>query len=132
MGDLNYRLEFPRRKCERLIRSCSAANDYSPLLARDQLSRVMKQNKAFHGLSEAPITFAPTFKFDKGTMNYDSSEKQRVPSYTDRILYTPNGVVCNRYSSIPGNEGKEDWERLDVVSDHKAVYAEFTAERLSK
>lgn len=41
----------------------------------------------FHGFSEGNITFAPTFKFDVGTNHYDSSSKQRVPSYTDRILF---------------------------------------------
>lgn len=30
---------------------------------------------------EAPITFLPTYKFDLGTHNYDTSKKQRVPSW---------------------------------------------------
>ena len=42
---------------------------------------------AFNGFQEAAIHFPPTFKFDPGTNDYDSSSKQRVPSYTDRILY---------------------------------------------
>ena len=37
---------------------------------------------AFCGFSEQPITFYPSYKFDPGTDHYDSSEKQRVPSWT--------------------------------------------------
>lgn len=36
---------------------------------------------------EKKITFFPTYKFDVGTQEYDSSWKQRVPSYSDRILF---------------------------------------------
>ena len=45
----------------------------------------MKQ--VFVGFREGPIHFAPTYKYDAGTHDYDTSEKQRVPSWTDRILY---------------------------------------------
>ena len=43
--------------------------------------------EVFQEFDEGVITFAPTFKYDPGTDNYDSSSKQRVPSYTDRILF---------------------------------------------
>jgi len=35
---------------------------------------------------EERITFKPTYKFDDGCDNYDSSKKKRVPSWTDRII----------------------------------------------
>jgi len=47
---------------------------------------------AFQGLVEAPIAFAPTFKFDKRSIRYDTSKKRRIPAYTDRILYKPSFV----------------------------------------
>ena len=36
----------------------------------------------FQGFSEQPIKFPPTYKFDINSDIYDSSEKQRVPSWT--------------------------------------------------
>ncbi|KAG7418110.1 hypothetical protein LZL87_008030 [Fusarium oxysporum] len=59
------------------------------LLPHDQLRRVIKQRKAFHdGWQEGTITFLPTYKYDIGTVGlFDSSEKQRAPSWCDRILF---------------------------------------------
>jgi hypothetical protein len=41
------------------------------LLARDQLTQVRRQERAFHELSERLPTFAPTYKIIVGTPNYD-------------------------------------------------------------
>ncbi|KAK0636095.1 Endonuclease/exonuclease/phosphatase [Bombardia bombarda] len=59
------------------------------LLPHDQLRRVVKQGKVFQdGWHEGPITFLPSYKYDVGTVGlFDSSEKQRAPSWCDRILY---------------------------------------------
>lgn len=43
--------------------------------------------EVFRGFQEAPITFPPTYKFDLGSQTYDTSSKNRTPSYTDRILF---------------------------------------------
>ncbi|EPE36080.1 DNase I-like protein [Glarea lozoyensis ATCC 20868] len=59
------------------------------LLPHDQLKRMQRQKKAFHdGWREGPITFPPTYKYDVGSVGmFDSSEKKRVPSWCDRIVY---------------------------------------------
>lgn len=38
----------------------------------------------FKGFHEAPIQFLPTYKFDIGCDIYDTTSKQRTPSYTVR------------------------------------------------
>lgn len=46
--------------------------------------------KVFRGLEEGKIEFQPTYKFDKNTsdpIGYDTSEKRRVPAWTDRIFF---------------------------------------------
>lgn len=50
----------------------------------------MAAGRIFRHLHEAPIGFQPTYKFDKNDpdpLAYDSSEKQRVPAWTDRIFF---------------------------------------------
>lgn len=115
-GDLNYRINLPNDQCRSLV----AERQYDTLFENDQLNYEMNSKTgAFKGFQEAPITFSPTYKFDKGTSNYDSSEKQRVPSWTDRIVSTSLNLAPPlsqyNYNSVPELE----------ISDHKPVYATF-------
>ena len=65
---------------------------------------------------EGQIQFAPTYKFDLGTDDYDTSVKQRVPAYTDRILWKANPRIRQYfYGSVPEVR----------FSDHKPVVAYF-------
>ncbi|CAI6333856.1 unnamed protein product [Periconia digitata] len=59
------------------------------LLPHDELIQQQKTGKAFHdGWREGPIRFLPSYKYDVGKVGvFDSSEKQRCPSWCDRILY---------------------------------------------
>ncbi|KAF7591265.1 hypothetical protein BBP40_001826 [Aspergillus hancockii] len=61
----------------------------SSLLPHDQLRLQQTKQKAFHeGWREGSISFLPTYKYDVGSVaKFDSSEKQRGPSWCDRILY---------------------------------------------
>ena len=61
----------------------------SSLLVHDQLHAQMLSRKAFYdGWREGTIDFLPTYKYDVGSVGmFDSSEKQRGPSWCDRILY---------------------------------------------
>lgn len=62
------------------------------------------------------MNFKPTYKYDIGTNDYDTSAKSRIPSWTDRILYVENpNVTCLAYNSIDSIS----------TSDHKPVYASF-------
>ena len=94
MGDLNYRIDGNYDQVKELI----IAGEFSPLLACDQLLREMSSGRVFQGMQEGKITFAPTYKFDKGVEHsfaYDSSEKRRVPSWCDRILFRGSRRILN-------------------------------------
>lgn len=112
-GDLNYRVSLPNDQCRYFIENGA----FDELTAVDQLNQEMTRKGAFYGFKEGAIKFYPTYKFDKGTSNYDSSEKQRIPSWTDRVLYmTSKGVDPIKqlnYNSCMNI----------VVSDHKPVYS---------
>ena len=79
----------------------------------------MKFNRGFRLRSfiEAPITFAPTYKYDRRSDVYDSSEKRRVPAWCDRILYKtrdPRRIQNLHYRRYEAN-----------VSDHRPISAAF-------
>jgi hypothetical protein len=59
----------------------------------------------------------PTYKFDKGTMEYDTGSKKRVPAWTDRILFNSKNELVQliEYQSVPSVS----------FSDHKPVFAVF-------
>ena len=42
----------------------------------------------FRGFREGPINFAPTYKYDLFSDDYDTSDKQRCPAWTDRVLWS--------------------------------------------
>ncbi|KWU42743.1 DNase I-like protein [Rhodotorula sp. JG-1b] len=112
MGDLNYRLDATREDIDALIRR----GDHQALLAFDQLAIQQQLRLVFEGFEEGELDFPPTFKFDAGTDDYDTSEKQRAPAYTDRIVYLacPHcPIVVERYNSHPAV----------LLSDHKPVSA---------
>lgn len=91
MGDMNYRLDgCTRAEADALV----AANDLRALLAKDQLTAERRAGRVFPGFTEAPIAFRPTYKLDAGTDVYDSGEKQRIPAWTDRVLF--KAVSCGR------------------------------------
>ena len=64
----------------------------------------------------APIGFPPTYKYDAGTPVYDTSPKRRVPAWTDRVLFSPDGIAPYEYDHAP--EASR--------SDHRPVFAKFT------
>ena len=112
-GDLNYRINMEIKDIQKYIKN----NDYETLLEKDQLYHsLIKKELDLDDFFEGHITFMPTYKFIDGTSDYDFEE--RVPGWTDRILYRANNlndVIQCKYSSI----------RDVVLSDHKPVYAIF-------
>ncbi|XP_068236175.1 inositol polyphosphate 5-phosphatase E isoform X2 [Palaemon carinicauda] len=116
LGDLNFRLAADRDYVLDELKKCGHDN-YQHLMQWDQLSQARKKGEAFGEFEEGLITFAPTFKYDPGTDHYDTSSKQRVPSYTDRILFKSSrgSVKCCSYDACP----------LFRTSDHKPVSGVF-------
>ena len=111
-GDLNYRVNGNRRAVDALVR----LGMYDVMKVNDQLMQEMMKGHVFAGFSEAPITFVPTYKYDAGKDRFDSSAKQRIPSWTDRVLYKVSPLVkVKKYDSVMSIR----------TSDHRPVYATF-------
>jgi hypothetical protein len=73
-----------------------------------QLTNALSTGSAFVDYSEGPLTFRPTYKYDLGTDRYDTSEKMRVPAWTDRILYKGSGLHLETYyrAELRGSDHK--------------------------
>ncbi|KAL2318663.1 hypothetical protein Fmac_032539 [Flemingia macrophylla] len=115
LGDLNYRLQgidsYPART---LIEK----NLHRRLHSKDQLLQEAGRGQIFNGFCEGTLTFKPTYKYNNGSSNYDTSHKVRVPAWTDRILFKiedENKMEATLHS----------YESMDEIygSDHKPVKA---------
>ncbi|KDN53180.1 DNase I-like protein [Tilletiaria anomala UBC 951] len=113
LGDFNYRIDLPNEHARQL----AANDDYDALYAHDQLATSRDNGSVFPGYEEGPLLFRPTYKYDNGRDTYDSSEKQRVPAWTDRVLYRPDNLKQRAY-------GRAELK----ASDHRPVFALFSGE----
>lgn len=103
----------------------------SSLLVHDQLHSQMLSRKAFHdGWQEGNIDFLPTYKYDVGSVGmFDSSEKQRGPSWCDRILYRTRKDRLQYEQMVQDEEvaRKKDNEMklqgvVDAVTDESVLF----------
>ncbi|SMQ53402.1 unnamed protein product [Zymoseptoria tritici ST99CH_3D1] len=110
-GDLNYRIDTMGR--DTVVKHVQQGN-LSRLLERDQLLLSRRKNPGFRlrAFQESPINFAPTYKYNVRTDDYDTSEKRRSPAWCDRILYRGIGKIKM--------EEYRRWDQLRV-SDHRPV-----------
>ncbi|XP_078261878.1 synaptojanin-2-like [Rhinoraja longicauda] len=82
-GDSNFRIDLPYDEVMQHIKR----RDWRLLQAHDQLQQQKMDSKVFKDFSEGTINFAPTYKYDVGTDVYDTSDKGRIPAWTDRVLW---------------------------------------------
>ena len=61
--------------------------DKEELKKADQLLKLLRKDKFFPRIVEGPITFPPSYKFNRRSNEYDTSKKMRTPSYCDRVLW---------------------------------------------
>jgi len=112
---MNYRIDQRRESVIAAIHS----HDWEALLVHDQLAKDMRFNRGFRfrTFSEGPLTVAPTYKYDRGSDEFDSLEKRRVPAWYDRVLWrscVPERLVQTHYCR---------WE--PNISGHRPISAGF-------
>jgi hypothetical protein len=119
LGDLNYRIEGGKVDIQAMV----AARDWAALQSRDQVTRTRTRCAAaspsralqllqqmslrpdvFQHFREAPLLFAPSYKYDPGTLVYDTSSKARAPAWCDRVLFACASpglrLQCAEYSRL--------------------------------
>lgn len=115
LGDLNYRItEMDAPTAKEYINS----GQFAPVLLLDQLMQQRKLGRVLADFQEAEINFKPTYKYDPGSDNWDSSEKGRAPAWCDRVLWKGEAIASIEYRSHPKLK----------LSDHKPVSAIFDSQ----
>ncbi|XP_026519957.1 synaptojanin-1 isoform X7 [Notechis scutatus] len=111
-GDFNYRIDLPNEEVKELIRQ----QNWDALIAGDQLVNQKNAGQIFRGFVEGKVAFAPTYKYDLFSDDYDTSEKCRTPAWTDRILW--------RRRKWPFDRSAEDMDLLNSNFDdeNKLLY----------
>ncbi|XP_054569377.1 synaptojanin-1 isoform X2 [Eptesicus fuscus] len=101
-GDFNYRIDLPNEEVKELVRQ----QNWDSLIAGDQLVSQKNAGQIFRGFLEGKVTFAPTYKYDLFSEDYDTSEKCRTPAWTDRVLW--------RRRKWPFDRSAEDLDLLNA------------------
>ncbi|KAK3898517.1 Endonuclease/exonuclease/phosphatase, partial [Staphylotrichum tortipilum] len=134
-GDLNYRIASTTPPPLTPFPSFNPESEhyYPGFLPRDQLTRERLAGRTLHGMSESPVTFGPTYKFDVlgdsagGAQNRAGDgvgevpwrfAPHRWPAWTDRVLYLDvPGWVDGQKVEV------ETYEALPLLrtSDHRPV-----------
>ncbi|CDW53364.1 synaptojanin 1 [Trichuris trichiura] len=117
-GDFNYRVDMAGDDVKKAIE----LRRWDTLWAADQLTQQRETGNIFVGFDEGPLEFPPTYKYDAFSDSYDTSEKARIPAWTDRVLFWERGV---------NESGKRRckilaYNRAELkTSDHRPVGAIF-------
>ncbi|XP_008968188.3 inositol polyphosphate 5-phosphatase K isoform X1 [Pan paniscus] len=145
-GDMNFRIEdFGLH----FVRESIKNRCYSGLWEKDQvwwgrlssrashpgLSIAKKHDPLLREFQEGRLLFPPTYKFDRNSNDYDTSEKKRKPAWTDRILWrlkrqpcagpdTPGPPASHFSLSLRGYSS----HMMYGISDHKPVSGTFDLE----
>lgn len=127
-GDFNYRIDLETDR----VKECAKNRDWDILLANEQLKVQQAKGKVFRNYIEGPINFAPTYKYDMESDDYDTSEKCRIPAYTDRILFKKRFRTSANEDPENLNYGKiVFYGRCELkTSDHRPVIGEYDVDIL--
>jgi len=129
IGDMNFRLDYGNYETKDTLAKCTqlaaskrideALELLEKLQGYDQFNQSRNSNQLISEYKEGRIKFLPTYKYDANSNVYDTSKKQRTPSWTDRIMWSCSDLKIQQlfYSR---REYKE--------SDHRPVVSYFIIE----
>ena len=140
-GDLNFRVDMEYEEFSQYLKKGSSWNK---LLDYDQFIKFkLASIEYMENIQEDEITFPPTYKYIKGSNEYDytpentpmnqnqnenlkKSGKKRNPSWCDRIFYKKNSYITKDGKKIiNGIEYSNVMDDNFQTSDHRPIYQIF-------
>ncbi|RXN39281.1 synaptojanin-1-like isoform X7 [Labeo rohita] len=111
-GDFNYRINIPNEETKELIRQ----QNWDALIAGDQLVEQKNAGQVFRGFIEGKLDFAPTYKYDLFSEDYDTTEELEL-----NVV----GAPVNEEDQYPWSPGElKYYGRAELkTSDHRPVVA---------
>lgn len=101
-GDLNYRVDLKPKEVMPMVER----EEWDGLKKFDQLHNARMNGEVFQGFEEGEIDFAPTYKLERESGQYERKEVEgvllvkRTPSWTDRILWRDRVRTSSRAGAV--------------------------------
>ena len=100
------------------------------------MAKARQNNKILSIFHEGPLNFDPTYKYDFNCNIYDTSQKNRIPGWCDRILMSRNHDVKKHLIHDP--YGSDEMaskpiyynRRENFFSDHRPVLAVYRVQAI--
>ena len=96
VGDFNYRVDMDGQ----LARIFVQHGQIDSVLENDQMKREKEQKAQIFDSVQWRLSHFSIVQFDPGSDNYDSSEKQRVPSWCDEFWRNSEKINANSYDCL--------------------------------
>ncbi len=123
LGDLNFRSRFADDKSHEehvaLAKELIESQDLPTLYALDELQQGLQKHDFLVGFNSLPCLFQPTFKVER--QPGFAYKGQRVPSWTDRILFHSSANLEENLRAL-SYEACSDY----INSDHKPIRGAFS------
>lgn len=91
LGDMNFRIEYGNFETRHMLEECvnlagakkfqDAFRKLDELFKYDQFNLYKNSYSLTNEYQEGVIRFLPTYKYDANSNVYDTSKKQRIPSW---------------------------------------------------
>lgn len=132
-GDFNYRIGLGYEKTKAIVNEAIIGNEkireeaLGKLYENDQLNIQMVVGNCFNYYREGRVRFLPTYKYDIGRDDFDSSDKQRIPAWTDRIVWKVNQKSTQLGEELGSKMRQLEYDSVMALkfSDHRPVFATF-------
>ncbi|KAL8807496.1 MAG: hypothetical protein Q9182_000661 [Xanthomendoza sp. 2 TL-2023] len=111
LGDFNYRIGLGDDKVRRLAQ----AGDLGTLYQNDQLNLQMIAGHVFPFYSESQITFLPTYKYNNGTDEYDTSNLKQIEYATAPLRFSDHRPVYATFQCTINNVDEQRKEELSQL-----------------